>query len=567
MSDRASLRVGLTSRETGQALALARASYARREWDDAFRALERLDAVVPLAAEDLDRLAWTAALTARDDAMLPALERLHDTRLAQGERAGAARAALWLGFRLFARGESSRASAWLARCQRLADEMSGGSDQGCVEQGYLMLPRATGCLVRGDAASAQAAAAQGVAVAQRFQDPDLFAFAANLEGRAWLALGELQRGLAQMDEAMVRVMSGSLAPIVTGLVYCSAIASAQRVFAFERTREWTAGLDRWCRTQPQLVMFQGHCLVHRAQILRLEGRWPEAMQEARLALQRCAGEFDAEAAGLAHYELAEVHRLRGETEAAEAAYREASRRGVDPLPGLPLLRESQGDADGAIAALRRFVDTKREPLDRARCLPALVEAQAVHGDVDGARASMAELQLTAARCRMPVLAALAEHAAAALDLADERWREVPERIAAAAATWRTLPAPFLLSQGRVLLARAYLGLGDAEGAALELDGAAEVFRRLVATPSLASVDALRERCRGTREAVKPPFGLTPRELEVLRLVATGRTNKQVARELALSAKTIDRHLSNIFGKLAVSTRAAATALAHQRGLV
>lgn len=545
-----------------EALQRAHASYAQRDWDDAFQWLSRADAAVPLAADDLDRLAWSAGLTARDDLMLAALERLYQARVDGGDPLGAARAALWLGFRLFARGEAARAGGWLARSQRLVDDHGAV----CVEQGYLLLPATQRLLNLGQFETALATAARAAALGERFGDRDLTAFARNLQGRSLLRLGRLAEGLGLMDETLVAVTTGELSPVVTGLVYCSAIAACQRIYAFDRSREWTAALDGWCAAQPQLVLFKGHCLVHRAQILQLTGAWGEALDEARRAVAKCIGDFDSEAAGLAHYEQGEIHRLRGDAAQAEAAYRQASRCGVEPQPGLALLRLAQGQGDAAANASRRVLAATSDPLARARQLPAHVAILLAVGALDEARAASRELAQVAAGFRTDALAALAWETGAALQLAESRAQDMPGPLRRAFAVWRQLGAPFAAARLRVALARACVALGDAEGARLELEAAREVFAGLGARPSLSEVEALLAP-QGQARQHDHAAGLTGREMQVLRLVAAGLTNKAIARELALSGKTVDRHLSNIFAKTGVASRAAATAFAYEHRLV
>jgi DNA-binding CsgD family transcriptional regulator len=540
-----------------------RACYERHEWDDAFELLSLADRSSPLDADDLHRLAWSAGLTARDEEMLAVQERLYHARLAAGQCLAAARAAFWLGFRLFAHGELGRAGGWLGRAQRLVEQE--GCE--CVEQGYLLLPAAQKHLNAGEPVAAQDAAARAAKIGERFEEADLVAFARNLQGRALLVQREVDRGLALMDEAMVAAISGELSPVVTGIIYCSAIASCQRVYALDRTREWTAALATWCDARPQLVMFTGQCLVHRAEVMELGGSWTQAVEEARRAVQRCVRDIEAQAAGRAHYQEAEIHRLRGEFEAAETAYRNASRCGVEPQPGLALLRLAQGERDAAASAIRRVVDATVDPLQRTRFLPAYVEITLAVDDLDQARAASSELGDTASQFSTEILSAIAAHARAAVALAEGNARGALEPARHAFSVWHQLGAPYLAARLRVLLGRACAALGDVEGARLELEAAQEVFDRLGARRDLDAVMAINPSVPTDHSADAGRFGLTERELQVLRLIAGGKTNKAIARELSLSEKTVDRHVSNIFTKVNVASRASATAFAYQHQLI
>jgi len=549
--------------EVSGLLERGRACFERQEWNDAFEALSLADQSMPLAAEDLHRLAWSAGLTARDEEMLSTQERLYHARVETGQSLAAARAAFWLGFRLFARGEAGRAGGWLGRAQRLVERE--GRD--CVEQGYLLLPVAQRHLSAGELHEAHDAAARAAELGERFGEADLIAFARNLQGRILLIQGRLDRGLALMDEAMVAATSGELSPVVTGIIYCSAIASCHRVYALDRTREWTAALASWCEAQPQLVMFTAHCLVHRAEILQIGGSWPEAVIEARRAVERCVRDIEREAAGSAHYQQAEIHRLRGEFEAAETAYRSASRSGVEPQPGLALLRLAQGNRDAAASAIRRVVGATRDRLQRTRFLPAHVEIMLAVGDIEEAGAASRELEETASSLNTEVLAAIAAHACGALQLAEGNPRAALDPARRAFGIWQQIGAPYLAARLRVLLGRACVALGDMEGARLELESAGEIFERLGAQPDLAAVKAIGATLDDKGKTLAGPHGLTQRELQVLRLIASGKTNKAIARELSLSEKTVDRHVSNIFTKVDVSSRAAATAFAYEHDLI
>jgi DNA-binding CsgD family transcriptional regulator len=552
--------------ESSDALARGRACYERHEWNDAFEALSLADQSTPLSADDLHLLVWSAGLTARDEEMLANSERLYHARLEAREELPAARAAFWLGFRLLARGDVGRAGGWLGRAQRLVESQASE----CVEQGYLLLPAAQKHLNTRAPAEAYDCAARAALIGERFGEVDLVAFARNLQGRALLLEGRIERGLALLDESMLAAAGGELSPVVTGIIYCTSIVSCHRVFALDRMREWTAALSSWCDAHPQLGLFTGHCLVHRAEVMEMSGSWAEAADEARRAVQRCVRDVEREAAGHGHYCQAEIHRMRGEFREAENAYREASRAGYEPQPGLALLRLAQGDIESAASASRRTVGATRDRLLRTRFLPAHVEIMLRAGDLEEARGASRELAETAAAVNTEVLAAIAAHARGVVDLAEGDASAVLDPARRAFGLWQQLGAPYLAARLRVLLARACAALGDYEGAQLELECAREVFARLGAAPDVAALEALRSEISGggrPKAAAGCPPGLTERELQVLRLIASGKTNKAIARELSLSEKTVDRHVSNIFAKVDVSSRAAATAFAYERKLV
>jgi DNA-binding CsgD family transcriptional regulator len=542
-----------------------RAAHQRRAWDDAVEALTLADQGEPLGPEDLQRLVEAVVLSGRDELVLRFQERLYRARIEAGACLAAARVAFWMASRLYARGEAGQAGGWMSRAQRLVERE--GCD--CVEQGYLLLPAAQRHLAARELSEARDVAARAAEIGERFGEVDLVAFARNLQGRALVGQGQVDQGLALIDEAMLAVISGELSLLVTGLIYCSAIASCQQIYALDRAREWTAALSSWCDTQPQLMMFSGNCLIHRSEILQIGGAWPEAIEEARRASERrLQGGFAKEAAGRACYQRAEIHRLRGELAEADQAYRAASQAGVETQPGLALLRLAQGEGAAAMSSISRATAPTSDPLQRTRFLPALVEIALGTGELEAARAAAKELEETAAAFKTDVLSAIAWHARAAVRLAEGEPSAVLDPVRRAFDVWQQIGAPYLAARLRVLLACACLALGDADGARLELEGARAVFERLGARPDLDEVAKLEaaanpERRRGSAQHPR----LTERELQVLRLVAAGKTNKVIARELALSEKTVDRHLSNIFTKIDVSSRAAATAYAYQHDLV
>jgi DNA-binding CsgD family transcriptional regulator len=535
----------------------ARRSYGQRAWADAYQAFSFADQEKLLEAEDLELLAMAAYLVGRDDEYLRTLERAYNAHNNAGQCARAVRCAFWLGFRLLMRSEMGRAAGWLGRAQRLLERDA----RECAERGYLLLPVVEQHLASGDFETAYAAAADAAAIGERCGDPDLIACARHQQGRIRLQQGQVEAGLGFLDETMVAVTARELSPLVTGLMYCSVIAACQQVYALDRTAEWTAALTRWCEGQPDMVPFSGVCQVHRAEIMQLRGTWPEAIEEARRACARSQG-VNQQAAAAALYQQAEVHRLKGEFAAAEEAYRGASQLGLDPQPGLALLRLVQGRSDAAATAIRRVASTTVDRLKRMSLLPAYIEIMLAAGDVQDARNACRELEDIARSLDTGVPGAIAAQACGAVDLAEGNAQAALGSLRRAFEVWQRIEAPYAAARVRVLIGLACRALGDEDGAGLEIDAARSIFERLGATPDVARIDALMKRTPSGHA-----YGLTPRELQVLRLIATGETNKAIAGKLSLSEKTVDRHVSNIFAKLDVSSRAAATAFAYQHKLI
>ncbi len=528
----------------------------RRAWAQAYDALSLAEGMAPLRIDDLELLAQAAYLTGRDAEYLGALARVHHACLAAGEGTRAARSAFWLGFRLALRGEAGRANGWFARARR-ALERSGGRS---VEEGYLLLPVAEQQLASGAVTAALATAIRATEMGEQFADPDLIACARHQQGRIRLRQGQLAEGLALLDEAMVAVVAGELSPLVTGLVYCSVIEACQEVFALGRAREWTSSLAHWCDEQPEMIAFSGVCRVHRAEILQLGGSWAAALDETRRARERARG-VNRLAEAAACYQQGEVHRLRGELEAAETAFRSASELGLEPQPGLSLLRLAQGRTEAAVAAMRRVMQATTEGLQRARVLPACIEILLAAGDAEEARHACGELEQAAERLDADILRAMAGQAIGAVELAAGNAQGALAPLRRAHRIWQELEVPYEAARVRVLVALACRALGDREGSDLELEAARAVFGKLGAAQPPVGLPA------AAGASPPPRHRLTARELQVLRLVAAGKTNRAIGVELFLSEKTIDRHVSNIFSKLGVSSRTAATAYALQHELI
>jgi len=530
-----------------------RDAFERRAWRDAFDAFV---GAAPLGVDDEERLAVAAFLVGEDEASAHAWERAHLGHLEVGDHESAARCGFWLGLTLLLHGEAARGSGWLAR----ADRLVAGAGPTCAVTGLLLVPSFLGALESGDTAGAVELARRIVAIAVACGDRDVLALGLLCRGEASLALGDLAGGLRSLDEAMVSVTTGEVTPIPAGIVYCAVIEACVDVFDLRRAAEWTEALHQWCSSQPDLVPYRGQCLVHRSQLLQVHGDWTAAIIEARRAAERLAEPLHP-ALGIARYQQGELHRLRGEFADAMKAYRAASEMGRDPAPGLALLRLAQGDHTSAASAIRRMLAERTASHARLPVLAAAVEVHLAVGDLAGARAASDELSALAREIDAPVLHAIAEHATGAVLVASADPDAALVRLRAASQRWRDLEMPYELARTRVTIARACRALGDLDAAEIELGLARTTFEQLGAAPDLdrlvPSVDG------GSSFASE----LSDRELEVIRLVATGRTNREIATTLSISAHTVARHLQNIFVKLGVSSRTAATAYAYRRGFV
>lgn len=523
-----------------------RAAFAREDWGDAYASLAESEGEM-LDLEDLERLSVAAYLTGRSSESIRYWERAHHGWAARGDVRRAARASFWLVFELLNQYDLAIGSGWIDRTLRLLEHESD-----CVEIGYLRYLSGLLTVFQGDPKGAEALFGEALTIGERFDDGELVTLARIGRGRCLVYVGDIAGGIALLDEAMVAVGAREISPVAVGDAYCTVIEGCQELFDLHRVRVWTEAFHAWCEAQPQLLLYRGICLVLRGELLALRGRWEEALEQIDDALKRIADPRDAVVLGAAFYLRGELYRLRGALDEASDAFRQANELGRQPQPGLALLRVAQGRPDAAAAAIRRVLDESNDPISRSRVLGAFVEIMCVTGDAPAALAAARELEAIASELNMPLLHAMASTALGRAQLATADVRTALATLRTAWRAWNELEIPFEAARVRTLIADACAALGDADGEQMERDAARATFEQLGA---------------GLDPVPPPASGLTARELEVVQLLATGATNRAIARKLQISEKTVATHVGHMFTKLGVESRAALTAYAYEHGLV
>jgi ATP/maltotriose-dependent transcriptional regulator MalT len=534
-----------------------RESFRKRAWGAAFSQLSAADRQAPLPPEYLVDLSQAALLIGKDAEGLNFLARAHQAFSDRSAIQPAARCAFWLGFMSLINGEVAKAGGWLSRAARLLEDQPD-----CSEKGYLLLADGYRLFHGHDAAGAQDKFAQAGVIGRRFNDKDLSTLALQGNGRALIRQGEISRGLALLDEAMVAVTTGEVSALNAGGVYCSVLDACGEILDLRRAQEWTEALEQWCTSQPDLVPYRGHCLIRRAELLQLHGAWPDALEEAQRASEWLSRPVPKASLGTALYQVAEILRLLGRFAEAEEAYRGASQWQPTLGPGFAQLRLAQGQVDTANALIRRLKEEVQKPGARARVLQAYVEVALASGDIASAQAASDELAEIASRHDIPFLRALSSHTSGAVLLALGQARDALVSLRHAWTLWCELCVPYEAARVRVLIGRACQELDDKQSALVEFAAARQTFQQLGALHDLALVDSFLP--NPASQAAGP---LSARELQVLRLVASGKTNREIGRKLFISEKTVARHLSNIFTKLDLNSRTAATAYAYNHSLV
>jgi class 3 adenylate cyclase len=477
-------------------LQAARQAATRHAWREAYDAYSSVDRQ-ELPAEDLELFAEAAWWTGRLDEALNLRERAYAGFASAGEKLRAARIALVLSWDHSNRGAFSVSHGWFANAQRLLE----GEAESAVHA-LLVLTRASNLMfAEGNLAGAITDFDRAFELAQRFSDRDTQVMALGGKGRALVKSGDIEQGLALLDEATASAVGGQLRPYSTGLVYCITISSCQDLGDYRRAAEWTEAANRWCDGL-DVSGFPGACRVHRAEIMRLRGELHEAEKVALAACEELH-DFDRFVTAGGYYEIGEIRRRLGDFAAAEEAYAKANELGSDPQPGLALLRLAEGKLDAAVAAIMRTLQEVDEPLSRLRRLPAQVEIAVAAGDLKTARAAVGELERTIdaykiGRRRTPAFDATLHLASGRIMLAEGDAEGAVTFLRRARDEWKEVGAPYETAQARTLLGIAFRRDGDQHAATVELEAALATFERLGAKVDEQRVNELLGRQKAHR---------------------------------------------------------------------
>ena len=544
----------------GNKLELARQLFRKHKWSQSFTHFLSADEDknTPLEPGDLKYMAITAYLIGKENASSEIWSRAFNQYLEQSNVEQAARCAFWLGFQWMMKGQHARGGGWIARAQRLLED----NHQEGAAWGLLQIPSALRCLGEGKNEEAYELFTHAEELGTRFGNPELKTLACMGRGQALIRLGDIENGVALLDEAMIYLDTEELSPVVVGIVYCAVIETCREIYDLQRAQEWTEVLNEWCSAQTDLVPYRGQCLIRRAEIMQLHGAWKTALKETGRACARLTQPPGEPAAGEAYYLKGELHRLQGNFTQAEEAYQQASQWGRQTQPGLALLRLAEGKLDQCKAAIERVYEEIKGRIARSRILPAYIEIMLAMHEIEKAHDAVDELSEITDAIGAPFLQGLSLSHRGAVLIAKNEPSDALVTLRNAHKKWIDLDAPYELARTKVLISQACHQLGDTDTAQIELEAAHSIFQQLGAQPDLDNINA--ENREIEKEKV---LGLTSRELQVLQLMASGKTNKAIAKELFISRRTVDRHISNIFNKLGVNSRTAATSFAYEHDLL
>lgn len=527
-------------------LLAARTAHGRRDWHASYSAFVRAGESMPLSTDDLDAMAAAAWRLGHGKEALRVAERVY-TQLVRTDPPAAAMKAVELGLAWFTRGDINIGRGWINRARRILDSESEG-----LTHGYLVYLEALVAMVSGDTETLTARVRTLQDICGRVDSPALTALCRVAEALAAIGETRIADAYALIDEAMLPILADEVPIDWAGDIYCVVLNQCHRLADLPRMREWTRSMEQWCTDFAASANYGGVCDVHRLQIQAAGDDY--LMLEERLATASSALEdVNGYAAAEGYYQLGEVRRRRGDADGALAAFARARALGKDPQPGEALLRCTQGEGERAWTDLRVAL-AGEDQSGRMRLLHGAVDVALARGDLEEAERYCAELESGAAAFDTPGFRAWAVHSRGAILVQRERYAEAIDVLSAALREYRAQQSRYETAEIYEWMAVAHKGLGNHELAAADAATAENIYAQLGVEPPQVCGSAA-------------PAGLTKRELEILRRVAAGETNKQVADQIYISEKTVARHLANLYAKLGVSSRTAAVAWAHENNVL
>jgi tetratricopeptide (TPR) repeat protein len=463
----------------------AHAATVAGDWTRAFEQFRDADAMGLLRLGDLPVFANAAYAAGQLDSTIRIWERAHTAFFEAGDRVMAAGAAVRVAMHLlFDTALMAPVRGWLARAERLLD------DELTPAHAWFAVVRNYERMLSGDIDGARQWARRALEIGAAC-DLAAAAIGTVAEGRLRILDGDVEAGIAMLDDAGAAVMSGELDPLSTGVVYCELVCALQGLAHYDRAEQWTEAMERWAQTNA-IGSLHGRCRVHRAEILRLRGRCDEAEREALAAWNELQPYLRREL-GWPLNELGHIRLHKGDLDGAEEAFVAAQHLGWQAHPGLAIVWQTRGDTPSALDALRdalerpSYVPSKEQPpntpLWRAPLLAAHVDAEIEAGDLERARWSEAELCDIADRYQSPALRATASSATGRVHLAGGNVAAAASAFAEAVRLWNDIGAPYEAARAQLALAAAYTADGNHDRAARERTAAEAMLDRVTTGPT------------------------------------------------------------------------------------
>lgn len=546
---------------TPEPLSLGWDRLAEGEWEAA-----RVSFTDALAREEtpeaLEGLSWAAWWLDDAAAVFEARERAYLLYRRRGEEANAARMATWLAAdQLDFRGAVAVARGWLQRARRLLDPVEPGPEHGWLafHEGYMSY-------ISGDTAGATERAARAVQIGQRFDVPDLEMLGLALQGAVLVACAEIDEGMRYLDEATATAVAGEATiPISGAWACCFLVGSCAAVLDFERAFEWCDRIADFAEDYGSRFML-AFCRAEYGAVYLWRGEWTDAEEMLEASVEDFSRSRPAMVASPL-VALAELRRRQARTAEAESLLDRAGPSRLGQLCRARLALD-QGQADRAVELVERLL--RQEPaerkLDLVPAFEVLVRARVAQGDLEEARAALHSLREVERLVGTEPLRASRELADGLIEAAGGDHESARTVLEDAVDRFRRVGAPFEAAQARIELALSLVALGRTDLAEREALAARD---RLIELGAEAEAERARRLLDGAVGDVTGArfAGITPREREVLGLIAEGLTNREIAGRLVVSEHTIHRHVTNVLRKLDLPSRTAAAAHAIRSGML